>query len=40
MTDQGYSVSQNEIVNDFLTKNLILKENEFRLINDFIVQIS
>ena len=36
MTDQGYSASQNEIVNDFLTKNLILKENEYRLINDFI----
>lgn len=36
MTDKGYSISQNEIVNEYLTKNLILKEEEYRLINDFI----
>ena len=36
MTEQGYSVSKNEIINEFITKNLILKENEYRLINDFI----
>ena len=36
MTTQGYSVSQTEIVNEFLTKNLILREDEYRLINNFI----
>ena len=36
MTTQGYSISQNEIVNEFLTKKLILKEEEYKIINDFI----
>ena len=36
MTETEYSTSQSEIVNDFLTKNLILKEEEYRLINGFI----
>ena len=36
MITQEYSVSQNEIVHEFLTKKLILKEEEYKLINDFI----
>ena len=36
MTETGYRTSQSELVNDFLTKNLILKEEEYRLINGFI----
>ena len=36
MTSQGFSISQNEIVNEFLTKKLILKEEEYKVINEFI----
>ena len=36
MVTQEYSVSQNEIVYEFITKKLILKEEEYKLINDFI----
>ena len=36
MVTQEYSVSQNEIVYEFITKKLILKEEEYKLINEFI----
>ena len=36
MSNSEYSISQNEIVNNFITKKLILKEEEYKIINDFI----
>ena len=36
MSTSEYSISQNEIVNNFITKKLILKEEEYKIINDFI----
>ena len=36
MEAQEYSTSQSEIVNEFIIKKLILKEEEYKLINDFI----